>query len=120
MSNRSKSLIIINAIFLSESPSNQTSLVTFNEFISPSLDLIDPFTTNCRLARRQNGHVPSMSLVKCIKFISHDLLPKRISASLTIGMRLMESSKGKVTIIISKMRRRSPYPNGTTNICGRL
>jgi hypothetical protein len=28
-------------------------------------------------------------------------------------MRLMESSKGKVTMIIRKMRRRSPYPSGT-------
>ena len=61
-----------------------------------------------------------MSLVKCIKFISHSLLLKRISASLKIGMRLMESSKGKVTMIISKIRRRSPYPSGTTKICGRL
>ena len=46
-----------------------------------------------------------MSLVKCIKFISHSLLPKRISASLTICMRFMEGSKGKITMIISKIRR---------------
>ena len=116
----SKSLLIINAIFLSESLSNQASLVTLNGSISPSLDLIDSFTTNCRLTRRQSGHVPIMSFVKCIKFISYSLLLKRISANLTIGMKLMESSKAKVTMIISKMRRRSPYPNGTTNICGRL
>ena len=51
-----------------------------------------------------------MSLVKCIKFISYSWLPKRISASLTICMRLMEGSKGKITMIIRKMRRRSPYP----------
>ena len=116
----SKSLLIINAIFLSETPSNQANLVTFNGSINPSLDLIDSFITNCRLARRQSGHVPSMSLVKCIKFISHSLLPKRISASLTIGIRLMESNKGKVTMIISKMRKRNPYLSGTTNIYGRL
>ena len=61
-----------------------------------------------------------MSLVKCTKFINHSLLPKRISASLMIGMRLMESSKDKVTMIIRKMRRRSPYPSGITYICGRL
>jgi hypothetical protein len=105
----SKRLLIINAIFLSESLSNQASLVTFNRSISFGLDLIDPFTTDCRLARRQSGHVPSMSFVKSIKFIDHSLSPKRISASLTIGMRLMESSKCKVTMIISKVRKRSLY-----------
>ena len=41
-------------------------------------------------------------------FIVHSLLLKRVNASLTIGMRLMEGSKGKVTMIISKVRRRSP------------
>ncbi len=48
------------------------------------------------------------------------MLPKRISASLTIGMRLMESRKGKVTMIINKVRRRSLYLIGTTKICGRF
>jgi hypothetical protein len=61
-----------------------------------------------------------MCLVKCIKFIGHSFLPKRISASLTIGIRLIESSKGKVTMIICKVRRRSPYPSGTMEIFGRL
>jgi hypothetical protein len=61
-----------------------------------------------------------MSLVKSIKFIGHSLLPNSINASLTIGVRLMESSKAKVTMIISKVGRMSPYLIGTTEICGRL
>ena len=67
----------------------------FDESISSGLDLIDPFTTDCILAERQSNHVPSMSFMKSIKFIGYSLLPKRISASLTINMRLMESSKCK-------------------------
>ena len=61
-----------------------------------------------------------MSLVKSIKFIDHSLLPNSINASLTIGVRLMESSKAKVTMIISKVGRMSLYLIGTTEICGRL
>ena len=98
------------------------SLITFDGSISPGLDLIDPFTIDSRLARKQSGHVPIMSFMKSIKFIGHSFFPKRINASLTIGMRLMESSMCKVTMIISKVRRRSLYLMGTTNIkvCGRL
>jgi hypothetical protein len=119
--NRRKSLLIIDTVFLSKSLGNQARIVSFDGSISPSLDLIDLFITDCKLARRQSGHVPSMSFMKSIKFIDYSLLPKRISASLTIGMRLMESSKCKVTMKISKLRRRNPYPMGTKKVIyGRL
>ena len=92
MSNRSKSLLIVNPIFLSISLGNKTSLIPFNRAIRFGLDLVDPFATNDRFTMRQINQVPSMTFLQNLKFLCHCLLPKRVSTGLTIGVRLM---KGK-------------------------
>ena len=92
MSNRSKSLLIVNPIFLSISLGNKTSLIPFNRAIRFGLDLVDSFAANGRFTMRQINQVPSMSLFQSLKFLCHCLLPKRVSTGLTIGVRLM---KGK-------------------------
>jgi hypothetical protein len=91
-SNRGKSLLIVNPIFLSISFGNKTSLIPFNRAIKFGLDLVDPFATNGRFTMRQINQVLSMSLLQSLKFLCHCLLPKRVGTGLTIGVRLM---KGK-------------------------
>ena len=41
------------------------------------------------------------------------MLPKRVSISLTIGVRLIVDGKSKRVVIISKIRGRNAYHNGT-------
>ena len=52
--------------------------------------------------------------MKGIKFFVHSLLPKRVSMSLTIGVRFIEGGKSKRAVTISKIRGRNAYPSGTT------
>ena len=92
MSNRSKSLLIVNPIFLSIFLGNKTSLIPFNRAIRFGLDLVDSFAAIGRFTMRQINQVPSLSLLQSLKFLCHCLLPKRVSTSLTIVVRLM---KGK-------------------------
>ena len=42
------------------------------------------------------------------------MLPKRVSMGLTIGVRFIEGGKSKRAVIISKIKGRNAYPNGTT------
>ena len=51
-SNRSKSLLIVNPIFLSISLGDKTSLIPFNSAIRFGLDLVDLFATNDRFTTR--------------------------------------------------------------------
>ena len=44
----------------------------------------------------------------------NSLLPKRVSMSLTIGVRFIEGGKSKRAVIISKIRGRNAYPSGMT------
>ena len=91
-SNRGKSLLIVNLIFLNISLGNKTSLIPFNSAIRFDLNLVDPFTTNDRFTTRQINQIPSVCLLQSLKFLCHCLLPKRISIGLVIGVRLI---KGK-------------------------
>jgi hypothetical protein len=91
-SNMSKSLLIVNPIFLSISLGNKTSLIPFNSAIRFGLDPVDSFTTNGKFTTRQINQILCMSLFQSLKFLYHCLLPKRISTCLTIGVKLM---KGK-------------------------
>jgi hypothetical protein len=53
MSNKNKSLLIVNLIFPSKSLGNKVCLILFNSAIRLSLDLVDPFTTNDKFTTRQ-------------------------------------------------------------------
>ncbi len=62
-SNRGKSLLIVNHIFLGKSFGNKTCLIMFNRAIRLGLDLVDSFTTNDRFTTRQVNQIPSVSLL---------------------------------------------------------
>ena len=66
VSNRSKSFLIVNTIFLSKAFSNEVSLISFNRSIILGLDLINLPTTYYRLTRRQINHILSVIFVKGI------------------------------------------------------
>ena len=66
VSNRSKSFLIVNAIFLSKVFCNEVSLVSFKRSISLGLNLVNPPITYYRLTRRQINHIPSVIFVKGI------------------------------------------------------
>lgn len=89
LSNRGEGLLIINAIFQVATLGNNTSFVALNRAIKMSLDFVDLFIANCSLARRKINNIPSMCFVQSLEFISHSLLPKRISTGLTIRGRLI-------------------------------
>ncbi|GMP94104.1 hypothetical protein CsSME_00043686 [Camellia sinensis var. sinensis] len=118
LSNRGEDLLIINAIFLVETLGNKTSFVALNRAIRMSLDFVDPFAANCSLARRKINNIPSMSFVQNLKFISHSLLPKRISTSLTIGGGFISRKGSRPNNIITKMNRWLSYSVQPT--CGRI
>ena len=42
------------------------------------------------------------------------MLPKKVSMGLMIGVRFIEGGKSKIAVIISEIRGRNAYPNGTT------
>ena len=42
------------------------------------------------------------------------MLPKRVGMGFMIGVRFIESGKNKRVVIISEIRGRNAYPNGTT------
>ena len=44
------------------------------------------------------------------------MLLKRVSMSLTIGVRLIEGGKSKRAMIISEIRRRNAYPSRATKV----
>ena len=62
-SSRSKSLLVINPILLSKTPGNKVSLVAINSAIRSSLDLINPFTTDCRFSREEINQIPCFSFM---------------------------------------------------------
>ena len=113
-SNRSKSFLIVNAIFLSKAFHNEVSLVLFNKSIS--LGLVNLPTTCYKLTRRQINHIPNVIFVKVIKFFEDSLLPKRVSIGLTIGVRLIEDGKSKIAVIISEIRWRNAYLSRATMV----
>ncbi|GMP53549.1 hypothetical protein CsSME_00018982 [Camellia sinensis var. sinensis] len=77
-------------------------------------DFVNPFAANYSLARRKINKIPSMSFVQGLEFISHSLLPKRISTSLTIGGRFISREGSRSNNIITKMDRRLSYPAWST------
>ena len=97
-SNKGKSLLIVNPIFLSISLGNKTSLIQFNSAIVFGFDLVDPFTTNGKFTTRQINQISSVSFLQSLKFLNYCLLPKRISTSLTIGVRSREAHDGKAQL----------------------
>ena len=52
-SNKGKSLLIVNPIFLSIALGNKMSLIPFNSAIRFGFDLVDPFTTNGKFTTRK-------------------------------------------------------------------
>ena len=42
------------------------------------------------------------------------MLPKKVSMGLMIGVRFIEGGKSKIAVIISEIRGRNAYLNGTT------
>ena len=42
------------------------------------------------------------------------MLPKKVSIGLMIGVRFIEGGKSKIAVIISEIRGRNAYLNGTT------
>ena len=111
---RGKSLLIVNLIFLSKSLGNKTCLIPFNSAIRIGLDLVDPFTGNGRFMTRSVNQILSVSLLQNLNFPYHCLLPKRISASLTIGVKLMKRNHNRETRIIMQMSRTCSYQFRTT------
>ncbi|GMP67618.1 hypothetical protein CsSME_00027544 [Camellia sinensis var. sinensis] len=79
-----------------------------------SLDFVNPFTANRSFARRKINKIPSMSFVQSLEFISHSLLPKRISTSLTIGGRFISRKGSRPNNTITKVDRRLSYPVWST------
>ena len=63
---RSKSFLIVNAIFLSKAFGNEASLVSFNRSISLGFDLVNSPIAYYKLTRRQINHIPSVIFVKGI------------------------------------------------------
>ncbi|GMP23771.1 hypothetical protein CsSME_00001248 [Camellia sinensis var. sinensis] len=69
--NRSKSLLIIDSIFLRKPFSNQTSLILLNGIISLGFNFINPTTTHNMVTRRKGNKVPSASSMQCRKLLIH-------------------------------------------------
>ena len=113
-SNWGKSLLIVNLKCLRKYLGNKTCLIPFNSALRFSLGFVNPFTANCRFTIRQVNHIPSVSFLQDLKFLSHCLLSKKISTSLMIGLRLMNKSNNILTRIITQMNRRCSYPFRTT------
>ena len=61
--NRGKSLLIVNLIFLSKSLDNKTCLIQFDNSIELDIDLVDQFTTNNRFTTSQVNQILSTSLL---------------------------------------------------------
>ena len=61
--NRVKSLLIVNLIFLSKSLDNKTCLIQFDNSIELDIDLVDQFTTNDRFTTSQVNQILSTSLL---------------------------------------------------------
>jgi hypothetical protein len=61
--NRGKSLLIVNLIFLSKSLDNKTCLIQFYNSIELDIDLVDQFTTNDRFTTSQVNQILSTSLL---------------------------------------------------------
>ena len=72
---KGKNLLIINTILLSESPSNETSLVPFNRTIRFGLDFVYLFAAHWICTRRQGSKILSMGMLKCHQFLIHCMLP---------------------------------------------
>ena len=81
-----KSLLIINAILLSETTGDKTGFVSFYRSIRVSLDFIHPLATNGDFARRKRDKVPSVLLVKGAKLFNHGMFPNRNANGLAIGL----------------------------------
>ena len=111
-SHRRKSILIINPILLSKTPGNKASLVAINSAIRSSLDLTNPFTTNSRFpeGRSARSHVPVLCSASNSSFIvcCHKGLEEASC------LRFLERGKGKKLIKVTKVRRKSSYPMGTT------
>jgi len=61
--------------------------MSFDKAIKKLLDDIYPFTSNELNSSRTKGYIPSMSVMKSLKFILHSLTPTLMSRSLGIRLR---------------------------------
>ena len=116
-----QSLIIVNPLLLSKSSGNKAILVPLNRTIRSMFDLEDPFATHRLNTLWTRNNIPSIILLKCLKFLCHGLSPLGVLNRLPIRTRLTSSMYGgkkawnyseKDMILAKSNWSRGPYNQG--------
>jgi hypothetical protein len=88
VSDRSKSLIIVTAMLLLKTSSNESSFLLFKSTTRAGLNLIDLLTSDRTNTGRKRNELPRASALKRNNLLSHSELPFRMNNCLTISSRL--------------------------------
>lgn len=97
LNNWSKYFLIVNSMF-----------IWFEKPIKPSLDIIDPSTTNRLLVR--NGRGTRSHMLSYVELISHSLLPLRKRRGFFEACRFMKQMfEEKERNVIGELRRNSKF-----------
>jgi hypothetical protein len=97
MSHRSKSLIIVTALFLLKTTSQKTRFIALKGSIRAGLNFVDPLARDGTNTGRRRNKIPSASTLNCSNLLGHGKLPFGVTFSIPIRSRLEGNRKTVLT-----------------------
>ncbi|KAI5354970.1 hypothetical protein L3X38_007865 [Prunus dulcis] len=89
--NRSEILFIVHTILLSEAPSHQSCLVSFNRSIGVKLGFVDPSTAHSLLSFGELNNTPSIVIIKSLQLFLHCLSLHYLKSCILEALRIMSA-----------------------------